>query len=306
MEMTMNWKKAGLFAVFALSLPVAVFAQDDGPRRTQIDTVVRLEREGTVDLSIVSGQIRVTAWERPDVKISARVDRGYITLDAGMSSIRLGVESDRGRGGEARFELSVPRGTRVIMNSASGDLYSSGTHNEVTAESVSGSINVSGVSRRLSAESVSGNQSISDVDGDVRAESVSGRIEMQNVAGDVETETVSGRIMMLNVRSRFVKAGSVSGRLAFAGPIDPAGRYEFESHSGSIRLALPETSNALVRIETFSGHAESDFPVTLQPNRGSQSRFEFQIGNGTGRISAQTFSGSINIVRGTSRDISGD
>ena len=306
LEMKMTWKKAVLVALLASVLPIAAHAQDDALRRSRIDTILPLEREGTVDLTIISGRIRVVGWDRQDVKISASIERGYIRMDAGMSRVRLSVEGDRGRAGEAIFELSVPRGARVLMNSVSGDLFVSGTRGEVNAESVSGDIEASDVVRRLSIESVSGSQQISNVTGDVRSAAVSGRVEMRNVEGDIEAESVSGRLLLLDVRSKFVKAGSVSGRVAFAGPIDPAGRYEFESHSGSIRLAVPENTGAMLRVETFSGHVESDFPVTLQPNRGTQNRFEFQIGNGRARISAESFSGSINIIRGNSRDISGE
>ncbi|MBA3655977.1 MAG: DUF4097 family beta strand repeat protein [Gemmatimonadaceae bacterium] len=305
LDMKMNWKKAGLIALFG-ALPIVASGQDYAIRRAQIDTVVPLERGGTVDLTIISGRIRVTGWDRQDVKLSASIDRGYVRMDAGMSRVRLSVEGDRGRAGEAVFDLSVPRGTRLVMNSVSGDIVSARTLGEVNAESVSGDIEISDVLRRLSIESVSGSQKITDVVGDVRAAAVSGRIEMDNITGDIDAESVSGRVIMLDVKSKFVKAGSVSGRVVFAGAIDPAGRYEFESHSGSIRLAVPENTGAMLRVETFSGHVESDFPVTLQPNRGGQNRFEFQIGNGRARISAESFSGSINIIRGTSRDISGE
>jgi hypothetical protein len=304
--MTMNWKRAGLIALMVGALPIVAHAQDGELRRSRIDTILPLEREGTVDLSIISGRIRVVGWDRQDVKISATIDRGYIRMDAGMSRVRLSVEGDRGRAGEAIFELSVPRGARVLTNSVSGDIFVSGTRGEVNAEAVSGDVEVSDVVRRLSVQTVSGSQRISNVVGDLRAGAVSGRVEVSNVEGDIEAESVSGRITLLDVKSKFVKAGSVSGRVAFAGPIDPAGRYEFESHSGSIRLAVPENTGAMLRVETFSGHVESDFPVTLQPNRGGQNRFEFQIGNGRARISAESFSGSINIIRGTSRDISGE
>ncbi len=302
----MKWKNALFLALLAGVLPALASGQEYAIRRAQIDTVVPLERNGTVDLTIISGRIRVTGWDRSDVKVSASIDRGYVKMDAGMSRVRLTVDGDRGRAGEAVFELSVPRGTRLVMSSTSGDLYSSRTFGEVNVESVSGDIEVSDVLRRLTVESVSGSQKIDNVTGDVRAEAVSGRIEMDNIIGDIEAESVSGRLMMLDVKSKFVKAGSVSGRVGFAGAIDPAGRYEFESHSGSIRLAVPDNTGALLRVETFSGHVESDFPVTLQPNRGGQNRFEFQIGSGNARISAETFSGSINIIRGTSRDISGE
>jgi DUF4097 and DUF4098 domain-containing protein YvlB len=59
-----------------------------------------------------------------------------------------------------------------------------------------------------------------------------------------------------------------------------------------------------MRIETFSGGIDSDFPVTLQPNqtRGSTRNIEFKIGDGRSRIVAETFSGQIKLQRGDGRD----
>jgi hypothetical protein len=75
-----------------------------------------------------------------------------------------------------------------------------------------------------------------------------------------------------------------------------------------VRLSLPADVGAQVRIETFSGAVDNDFPVTLQPttlNKGSNGRIEFRIGDGRSRIVAESFSGNIRIERGDGRD-SGD
>ena len=63
-------------AAVAMALPLSAKAQDEGVQirgRTQIDTTVRLDRGGAVDLSLISGKIRVTGWDRSDVKISATI-----------------------------------------------------------------------------------------------------------------------------------------------------------------------------------------------------------------------------------------
>ncbi len=291
---------------FGLAWAVPSPAQDNSRYRTRIDTVVGLERQGTVDLSLISGRIAVIGWDRQDVKVSASVDRGYLKFDAAPSRLRLGVTSERGNVGSGRFELSVPRGTRVLVNSVSGSLSAEGSRGEVDANSVSGGVVISDAIRRVSVETVSGGQRIAHVQGDLRSGSVSGRIELSDVVGDVEAETVSGRISVSRATSKYVRAGSVSGRVSYGGTIDPAGRYEFQSHSGSIRVALPASSGARFSVETFSGSIESDFPVTLQPTderRQSQKKFEFQVGNGRARITAESFSGSIYIIRGADRDM---
>ena len=51
-----------------MALPLGAKAQNY-VERTQIDTTVRLDRGGSVDLSLISGRIRVTGWDRPDVKV---------------------------------------------------------------------------------------------------------------------------------------------------------------------------------------------------------------------------------------------
>ena len=271
-----------------------------------LDTTVTLDRQGTVDLSLMSGRIEVVGGAGSQAHIRATTNRGDIQFDAGPGRIRLAVESGSRGGGDAQFELTVPTGTRVIANSLSGSVSIRGVKGEVDVNSVSGSIDVSDAARKVKLESVSGNVEAARIAGDTRASSVSGRVEVDDVAGDLETESVSGRITMLGARSKYVRAGSVSGRIAYAGTFESGGSYEFKSHSGSLRLSLPANVGAVVRVETFSGSIDSDFPVTLQPtttSRGhSNGRIEFKIGDGRSRIVAESFSGNIKIERGDGRD----
>src|SRR6476660_5049917 len=108
-------------AALVLALPLGATAQDYRGR-SRIDTTVRLDRGGTVDLSLISGRIRVTGWDRSDVKIVASIDQGLLRLDANSSRVTLSVDDDddnRGRRhhnvGEARYEVSVPRGSRLVL-----------------------------------------------------------------------------------------------------------------------------------------------------------------------------------------------
>ena len=107
--------------VMLMALAPGAKAQDY-ERRTRIDTTVRLDRGGAVDLSLISGKIRVTGWDRQDVKVSATIDRGTLRFDANSSRVTLSVdesEDNRGHGrhnvGDARYEVSVPRGSRLIL-----------------------------------------------------------------------------------------------------------------------------------------------------------------------------------------------
>ena len=290
------------------ALPLLANAQDNRGR-TQIDTTVRLDRGGAVDLSLISGRIRVTGWDRSDVKISASIDDGYLQFSANSSRVSLSVEDDddhdrRGRRhnnvGDARYEVSVPRGSRLILEAVSGDVTATGSQGEIEASSVSGSVDVSDGLRTVSAESVSGNAHVARVNGDLRVETVSGSLRVENVSGNVEASSVSGDIRLIGIQSKDVRTETVSGDITYAGTIEPAGRYSLESHSGTLRMDIPRGAGAQFSVETFSGDLSTDFPFTLPPStRRREGRVEFTIGDGRARVTAQTFSGRIVINSGT-------
>src|SRR3990170_266147 len=295
-----NMKLMRLIAAIGIGLALqsSVWAQG----RTQIDTTVRIDRQGTVDLSLIAGSIRVTGWDRPDVKISAATDGDQrLRFDANPSRITLSLESERGRGrynrGTARFVVSVPRGVRLTLEAVSGDITAAGSQGQIDASSVSGDVDVSNGAREVNAESVSGSVRVAQVNGNLRAESVSGDVRAENVSGSVEASTVSGVIRLAGIQSRDVRTETVSGDISYTGNIEGGGRYDFESHSGTLRLNIPRTAGAVVDVQTFSGDVNTDFAVIRPPGDRARQRgsFEFTIGDGRARISAQTFSGRIHI-----------
>lgn len=280
-------------------------ARDRDEYESRLDTTVAFDRNGIVELSLSSGEIRVSAWERREVKVSAVSERGTLRFDATGSRLELSVRSRGGRSGETRYEVTVPVGTRVDMNSVSGDLTATGVKGEVEANTVSGDVEVTDA-QRVTLASVSGSVTVRGVAGEVRASSVSGDVELERVTGDVEMHTVSGEVALRDVRAKFLRARSTSGDVEFDGTVDPAGRYDFGSHSGTIHLLLPASVSAEVEVETYSGEIDSDFPIRLEPGEhstGRPRRLEFRIGGGGARITAETFSGDIDIRRaGGARD----
>ena len=302
-------------AIAVMALPLTAKAQDEQGVQirglTRVDTTVRLDRGGAVDLSLISGKIRVTGWDRADVKISASIESGYLRFNANSSRVSLSVEDSDNEGrrgrrhndvGEARYDVSVPRGSRLILEAVSGDVISKGSQGEIEATSVSGDVDVTDGVRTVSAESVSGSVHAASVNGNLRTETVSGDLRVENVTGDVEASTVSGSIRLVGIQSKDVRTESVSGDIIYTGTIEPSGRYSFESHSGTLRLNIPKGAGAQFSVETFSGDLSTDFPVTIPPNPNGKRReghMDFTIGDGRAKVTAQTFSGSIIINNGS-------
>lgn len=277
---------------------------DTGDDQLRMDTTVALGRSGTVDLSLVSGTIRVTNWNRDQVRITASTERGILDLDASASRVSLNVRPRRGNLGDTEFEVTVPNTARLILRSVSGEISARGGA-EVEAHSVSGDVDVQDVAGRTTLESVSGSVTATTLGGSTHAKTVSGDLTLQGVTGDIDAETVSGDLELTGIRSSFVRLNSTSGDVHYAGGLDPKGRYDFRSYSGDVRLALPQNGSATLSVETFSGDIDSDFPITLLPGSqrslGHPKRLEFKIGNGGAVVSATTFSGDVIIERGSGR-----
>jgi DUF4097 and DUF4098 domain-containing protein YvlB len=263
-----------------------------------------------VDLSLISGRIRVTGWDRSDVKISASIESGRLRFSSNSSRVSLTVddsddEGRRGRrhnnnNGEARYDVSVPRGSRLILEAVSGDVTARGSQGEIEASSVSGNVDVTDGVRAVSAESVSGDVHAAQVNGSLRSETVSGDLRVENVTGDLEASSVSGSIRLVGVQSKDVRTETVSGDIIYNGTIEASGRYGFESHSGTLRLNIPRGAGAQFSVETFSGDLQTDFPVTLPGgSMRKEGRVEFTVGDGRAKVTAQTFSGSIIINNGS-------
>ena len=280
-------------------------SRDDGDV-VRIDTTVAFGPNGTVDLSQISGSIVVSAWNRKEAKISASTEYGYLRADFAGSRISLEVRSRRGRIGDSEFRLQVPVGTRVIARSISGDVTVSGLKSPAELRSVSGDIDLADGSDQVTLESVSGSVKARQLSGSVRAQSVSGDIELAGVAGDIDAGTTSGEVSLRDVKSANVRAETLSGDLEYRGTIDKVGRYEFKSHSGEVRLAMPEGAGATFSVSTWSGSVESVIPMRLEPSsettgRGRTKKMEFTVNGGGARVSVSTFSGDITIERAGAR-----
>jgi DUF4097 and DUF4098 domain-containing protein YvlB len=278
------------------ALPVSLVAQEIA----RVDTTVHLNLRGTVDLSLLAGKITVRGWELSDVKVVASAQNGFLRFDATPNRVTLRVERLQERASaraDATYDVSVPRGTRLLLQAGSGNVTVTDSQGEISATSVGGTINVSGARRQVALESLSGPIIASRISGDLRAQNVSGSIRAEDISGRLEAWAVNGGISLIGGRSNDVRAETVGGDIAYAGPAATGGTYDFESHSGAIRVTIPRDPGAQVRLESVRGAFQTDVPVGALPAGGGRKarRVEFTIGAGHANVQARTFSGPISI-----------
>lgn len=301
--------KGTLSALAVLTLlPAGAAAQNRSSYTGYIDTTFAFNRDGSVELSQIPGDIVVSTWNENRIRIRAyaqrvplqtRLSSGsvYIALDAGTSG-----GGSRNSIGNTRFEITMPAGARLKAGSVSGDVTVRGAAGRVTVGSVSGDVVVEGGSEEIGISTVSGDVRLTNARGRVTTTSVSGDQDIRNVVGDVAATTVSGDLSLRDVRARLVTAKSMSGDVDFAGSIAADGRYEMTSHSGTITLRLPGDVNGMLTLSTFSGGIDSDIPITIggadRTGRARGREIETRLGSGSGgTIVLSTFSGDVEIRR---------
>lgn len=266
---------------------------DETPSR--LDTTLTLSRGGLVELEGASGEMVVTGWDRDEVRIVATSDESDIRLDATSSRIQVngvGVGWD-----DVTFEVSVPRGTRLLLNGRNTDVTVQGTRGDVEVHTQNGDMELTDVGN-VDVNALNGDLELQGVDA-VRVNLVAGDVRIDSARGTIHTTTVSGDIDVHNAVSRNVTVETTSGEVFYDGAIDANGRYEFGSHSGSVTVRVPADVSAAVSLQSYSGEIESDFPVTLERGMigGHPRTFDFRIGSGSGRITMKSFSGSVILQR---------
>lgn len=292
-------------AALIAAVPLPTEAQRERNRdrseyTAQIDTTVPFSRNGTIELQVSAGEIIVDGWAREQVRVRATSERSQLRFDATPSHMSLGLRSGSGRSSDTRFEVTVPHGARIRATSSSGDIRITGSRGEVEARSQRGDVVIEDVGDRVEVTVFSGDVDLIGATGDVRINALSGDITVRRVTGNVEIKTVSGEVELEEARSKYVRVTSTSGDITFDGTIDPTGRYELQTHSGDVELTMPANVGANLTISTYNGTVESDFPLTLQPGTpgvaSSHGRaFNFVLGRGGARVTAESFSGDITI-----------
>jgi DUF4097 and DUF4098 domain-containing protein YvlB len=264
-----------------------------------LDTTVTFDARGTLNVSCPGGDVVVTGTDRNQIVVKARTERGGIRFVSSGGNATLEPASGRGCS-DAHFELSVPAGVRLEAATWSGSLTVRGVHGDIEAHAQSGDLEIRDAGDNLEAETLSGDITVEGVRGTANIHTLSGDVILDRARGDVEIETVSGDINLKDVVSKQIRTHSTSGDLEFGGTIVSAGRYEFTTHSGEIRLALPANVGAQLSLSTFSGEIDSAFPITLTPGThgigASQAKkLNFSLGQGSARIMAETFSGDVTL-----------
>jgi len=304
--------------------------RNNGPEQMErFSRKVRIGRDGRFSLSNISGDIVVTAGSGDEVSIEAvkrtRGDKSELTrvqirVDERAGRVDVQTDHDQNRGERNRssdhvsvdYTVSVPASATVDLHSISGSVKVTGVHGSLRAEAISGEVTINDAPRLETAKTVSGDVSLTGVtaDGDLSAGSVSGAVRAKGVkARGLDLGSVSGDINVSDVTCERLGVKTVSGSIEYSGGITRGGRYEINTHSGTVRLQLANPAGFELTANSFSGSIRSDLPMTLggdsgtrddtgrRGRRDSNHAMRATYGDGSATLLVRTFSGDIVIAK---------
>lgn len=256
----------GLITLAALALTAADSgrAQSSRPELTEeFHQTYPLSATGRVSLSNINGSVRISAWDRSEVKVDA-VKRAYtqerlreaeINVSASSGAIEIETEypdyhwdsRDRERHenpASVEYTLTVPRNTRV---------------EEISL--VNGDLNVEGLS------------------GPVHASSVNGKVTARGLAGSVNLSVVNGRLE------------------ATLDSLNGSGSVNLSAVNGPLVATIPSDANATVRADTVHGSISNDFNLPVRVGEYVGRELAGRLGQGGTRVSLNNVNGSIQLKR---------
>ncbi len=249
-----------LGAICALLLTAAAQgAVLDERYREEFHQTYPLAATGRVSLDNINGDVKITGWDRNEVKLDAvksadekeKLPRIQIQVDAQPDAIHIKTKyldcEDHGchNPGSVEYTLMVPRGARVD---------------------------------RIGL--VNGSLVLDQLSGEVRAASVNGRVTGTNLGGRTELSTVNGEVGAAFTPARMKNTESV----------------RLHSVNGRVEVTIPSDASVEITAHTLNGHISNDFDLPVsRPRYGPGSRMEGRLADGGARFELETVNGSIAI-----------
>jgi DUF4097 and DUF4098 domain-containing protein YvlB len=247
------------------------------------------------------GSVVVHGWDKDTVMIRGTLGAGdNFFMGGGYTGAKMFVEAANDRDPKpARLEVWVPSRVRLWVKTATANIDVSGVDGGLDLYVVSGTIDVTGNPHELNAEAIDGDIHITGSPPWVRAKSASGTIVFQGASSDAAFSTVSGAVKVDGGVFERTKIETVTGNINFSGRLDRSGAFDFDTHSGTIDIAIPDKTAASFSVVTIAGsitnNVSKDSPIPGRFGRGAE--LTMDASGGGAKVSVRTFKGPVILRR---------
>ncbi len=267
----------------------------------KIERRIPLGIEGAFRVMNMVGSVVIHGWSKDTVLIRGTLAPGdQFYAGGGYTGAKMFIESANDRNPKpTSLEIWVPARARVWVKTATAPIDVDGVDGGLDLYTVSATIEVTGNPRELNAEAIDGDIHINGSPAWLRAKSASGAITFRGASSDAGLSTVSGAVKVEGGPFERTKIETVTGNVSFSGRVERSGTFDFDTHSGSVDIAVPDKTGASFSVVSIAGtitnNVSRGMPTTGRFGRGSELTTE--IGDPGAKISVRTFKGAVTLRR---------
>jgi hypothetical protein len=253
----------GILALFAVT--AAVQALDV----KEVHKTIALAKDGNLRLKTFKGSISVTTWDRPEVKVDARIEPDGDDRDSREKVQWTEVRtSGGGQWAEVQSDYDEVKrhehGFLGIFDGDSGSLPFIRYTIQMPATAI------------LEIEDYKSETHLSDLKADLKLHTYKGTVRVSNLDGAARVETYKG-----DVQVRFTRFSRAS---------------RFNTYKGEIEVRLPKDSRFELDADSGRrGHIDSDFPAVTRAGRWHSGRAEGTVNGGGPELRLTTSKGSLRV-----------
>lgn len=208
------------------------------------ETATLTQKISIVQLDSGSGDVRI---ETGDVDATTvREHRSYWLLNGGKAhhteGDKLILSGDCGWQCSADFVVTVPKGTKVIGKSSSGDVELEGL-GDIDVDASSGNIDVVGATGAVTVDLSSG---------DLTVDGATGAVDLETKSGDIKAGGLSGSP---------IQAKAASGDVEL--DLDKPASVTADARSGDVKVHVPEGT---YKVDARTKSGETDVKIPNDPN----------------------------------------
>jgi hypothetical protein len=254
-----------LGTAMALLFAGRAHAQPNPQATEEFHHTVPMAANGTVDVAVVIGSIRVAGWDRNEVRVDA-VKRG--SSKERVAAVKINVNTS---GNGIQIEAKYPERRNWFGFTTADESYYNGNDAVVTDYTLT----VPRKARLTQIRTLRGDIVVAGIEGGISGGAMNGVITAKNVAGQVHLQAMNGNEEISLVR------------------LD--GDVEIECMRGDVRVTVPSDSNADLRIEALNGRIQSDFGApSTEPG---PPHLAAHVGQGGPSLNVRAFGGNVELRR---------
>lgn len=285
----------------AAALSLALVAASPLLAQKKVERRLAVGMEGALRIHNMVGSVVVHGWNKDTVLVKVALAPGDdFHMGGSYTGAKMFVESGNERNPKpTRIEVWAPSRARLWVKTATADIDVTGITGGLDLYVVSGTIEVTGSPRELNAEAIDGDIHVDGSPAWLRAKSASGSVTLRGGSNDAALSTVSGHIRVEGGSFARTKIETVTGNITFAGQLDRSGAFDFDSHSGTVDIALRDKSGASFSVATIAGSITNSLsrtkPWTGRFGRGAE--LNMDVGDGGAKVVVRTFKGPVTLRR---------